>query len=454
MNPYEVLGLEEGAQKDQVKRAYFRLLREHSPEHDPEGFARIREAYERLTNPEEGSGGPAIPLPDHPYAKMFADQIEQCIEIGNWELARDTAQEGLERFQGSLYFLYRLAYTQRHCSNTGKAAKNAELLVKKEPENRWFWRELALSYYERGYIRKAFPAFQKAYDLGCKDVDFVMMFSMDCLDCDCPEEAKRILMPFSDPSHRWTQDHMAEALELYSCLFHAYCELGEDCDGFARDFAAFLRKYRLWLAACFDRCMTVIAAVIMRDADPGTTRICIEAMEEVNQKEQDSSRRKDHKRALDRLHLLIIGRDEKICRSLQYLSELLVVGDEQNRPLMTDCRLCMIEEREQILGQENYVRETYPEFYEKTKPYLDKIRTERDAEKLKYRLLQEFRKIVESYDGGWKYLRWFPERRELLFGKQVISSEETFVRVGKKIGRNDPCPCGSGKKYKFCCGRN
>ena len=24
---------------------------------------------------------------------------------------------------------------------------------------------------------------------------------------------------------------------------------------------------------------------------------------------------------------------------------------------------------------------------------------------------------------------------------------------GKKIGRNDPCPCGSGKKYKYCCGR-
>lgn len=24
---------------------------------------------------------------------------------------------------------------------------------------------------------------------------------------------------------------------------------------------------------------------------------------------------------------------------------------------------------------------------------------------------------------------------------------------GAKIGRNDPCPCGSGKKYKFCCGK-
>jgi len=29
----------------------------------------------------------------------------------------------------------------------------------------------------------------------------------------------------------------------------------------------------------------------------------------------------------------------------------------------------------------------------------------------------------------------------------------TTVRKGKKVGRNDPCPCGSGKKYKKCCGR-
>ncbi|MCG2697671.1 SEC-C domain-containing protein [Candidatus Parcubacteria bacterium] len=24
---------------------------------------------------------------------------------------------------------------------------------------------------------------------------------------------------------------------------------------------------------------------------------------------------------------------------------------------------------------------------------------------------------------------------------------------GNKVGRNDPCPCGSGKKYKKCCGK-
>jgi len=43
--------------------------------------------------------------------------------------------------------------------------------------------------------------------------------------------------------------------------------------------------------------------------------------------------------------------------------------------------------------------------------------------------------------------------------KNVAASEakqprkKTPVMAGKKVGRNDPCPCGSGKKYKYCCGK-
>ena len=54
---------------------------------------------------------------------------------------------------------------------------------------------------------------------------------------------------------------------------------------------------------------------------------------------------------------------------------------------------------------------------------------------------------------------------ELPQWKEIFSEEElhelyleqkksnTIVK-GPKIGRNDPCPCGSGKKYKKCCGKN
>ena len=37
--------------------------------------------------------------------------------------------------------------------------------------------------------------------------------------------------------------------------------------------------------------------------------------------------------------------------------------------------------------------------------------------------------------------------------KQEIKANKPIVNANKKVGRNDPCPCGSGKKYKDCCGR-
>ena len=37
--------------------------------------------------------------------------------------------------------------------------------------------------------------------------------------------------------------------------------------------------------------------------------------------------------------------------------------------------------------------------------------------------------------------------------EQEIPVQITYRREEPKIGRNDPCPCGSGKKYKNCCGK-
>lgn len=50
--------------------------------------------------------------------------------------------------------------------------------------------------------------------------------------------------------------------------------------------------------------------------------------------------------------------------------------------------------------------------------------------------VSSFKKIA----GEWKYVS----------GNTITT---TVKREGAKIGRNDPCPCGSGKKYKKCCGR-
>jgi uncharacterized protein YchJ len=34
---------------------------------------------------------------------------------------------------------------------------------------------------------------------------------------------------------------------------------------------------------------------------------------------------------------------------------------------------------------------------------------------------------------------------------RLVHAPPTPVRTEQKVGRNDPCPCGSGKKYKHCC---
>ena len=56
-------------------------------------------------------------------------------------------------------------------------------------------------------------------------------------------------------------------------------------------------------------------------------------------------------------------------------------------------------------------------------------------------------------DGDFDLASLFPEPQSLQApAGQEFLTEGTFVREAPKVGRNDPCPCGSGKKYKKCCG--
>lgn len=72
-----------------------------------------------------------------------------------------------------------------------------------------------------------------------------------------------------------------------------------------------------------------------------------------------------------------------------------------------------------------------------------------DKEKLYYNMVEAKADWLYGLE-EWDNLLT-PERRKELYKEQKASG--TIVK-GKKVGRNAPCPCGSGKKYKFCCGKN
>ncbi len=68
------------------------------------------------------------------------------------------------------------------------------------------------------------------------------------------------------------------------------------------------------------------------------------------------------------------------------------------------------------------------------------------------KVLRENSKFLKE-GGRWYYSRKHssvePERKEA----PAAASGKPFVREQAKVGRNDPCPCGSGKKFKKCCGK-
>jgi SWIM/SEC-C metal-binding protein len=56
-------------------------------------------------------------------------------------------------------------------------------------------------------------------------------------------------------------------------------------------------------------------------------------------------------------------------------------------------------------------------------------------------------------DRGWHYICGIePDKPEDLSDLERALNPPARVRVPPRPGRNDPCPCGSGIKYKRCCG--
>ncbi len=50
--------------------------------------------------------------------------------------------------------------------------------------------------------------------------------------------------------------------------------------------------------------------------------------------------------------------------------------------------------------------------------------------------------------------RWYYSGRQSRVSPPVSTPpSKPFIRDQPKVGRNDPCPCGSGRKYKKCCGK-
>jgi len=65
--------------------------------------------------------------------------------------------------------------------------------------------------------------------------------------------------------------------------------------------------------------------------------------------------------------------------------------------------------------------------------------------------VKELESIFE--ENGWEYtIELEPDKPEDTTDLEILLHPVKSRISEKKVGRNEPCPCGSGKKYKKCCG--
>lgn len=83
-----------------------------------------------------------------------------------------------------------------------------------------------------------------------------------------------------------------------------------------------------------------------------------------------------------------------------------------------------------------------------------KLGTEKRPAIVRVQTEERMKEVAALFEeNGWKFtIGLEPDKPEDVTDLELLLNPTETRIVEKKIGRNEPCPCGSGKKYKKCCG--
>ncbi len=84
-----------------------------------------------------------------------------------------------------------------------------------------------------------------------------------------------------------------------------------------------------------------------------------------------------------------------------------------------------------------------------------KLGTEKNPAIVRVQTKKRMKEVTSLFEkNNWKFtIGLEPDKPEDISDLEILLNPPKTVVTEKKIGRNDPCSCGSGKKYKKCCGK-
>jgi len=454
MNYYEQLNIERDADAAAIKRAYFAAVKVHSPDFDPEGFKAIRLAYETLSDQKKrtaydsffvASGGGAI------ASDLQSDLLaaRELIRENKYRQAVDFLAALSEKNPESAEAKRLLAEVLWYLKKSGTAVTLCEELLEKNPSDSDTMVLRAKIAASQGHRTKAEGFFNKAVSIDpLKPKPWIEFMHYTMADRNWLTSAVLERALGHDP------DMFRDEYYLYlaGALDFSFGDLDlfstEEEVSFCFDkFAEFFLNDKNPDKSIFPNLMAMMPKLSQKSTLIPFVEKILPALENSRQRTEEYEQSFKYTRAA--IAVSKLRADKRIHEVLVDLTEsLLYEIEDENEQRGMECYIAF--NLPTLRPSLRVLKNEYPECFKANQAFyieaLNEKRTEAFTDKhaailKKIKAAEPDMADSDNNDSGGYY---FPDEEP--------DEIQTFVRESPKVGRNDPCPCGSGKKYKKCCG--
>lgn len=463
-NYFKILELTPEAGEEEIKKAYFKLIRQYPPDKNPDKFKEIREAYEMLKQEKFREEFKMIQKIPSPFREVY-QSAREYEDKQDYTSAIKVCLEGLriEPDQPDLnYYLIQLYLSNEQ---TGKAVKRLENLTGRYRDNVKLEGLLAVAYDRRGWNKKAGSQFEKAYRLGERSSEFLVFYINNLIGQKQYGYAKDLAFGILDGDSFEVLCQKGIISDIFSALFQIYLnQVSLDRNELFRRFNIFLKENKNNAARIKSVTMDVLEDVVTEiDYKNHDTAILV-YLSEIFHNFEDLS---DYESiTLFNTDLMVekvkLIQDNRLGNSIQdaaviYYSKAMLPAEEYGlfaeeiEIAELDVKLVILDEYSEIKNELEIIKAEYPLLKKEMEVFLEEL----DKNENKVYLWNKYEKIYckkAGYPSGSHLTRSDACEKEEI-EEELSFYQESYKREQLKIGRNDPCPCGSGKKYKKCCGR-
>jgi tetratricopeptide (TPR) repeat protein len=441
-NHYEVLGVATTAADMDIKRAYFGLVRKYQPDRFPEEFKEIRAAYETLSDRQKRAEYDAIDKLPSSVASLF-HEAQRLDHFGRYDKAAELYRDILKSHPELDNVREMYAFSLSSADKTGKAAEVWEELCRRRPDNPRYARELGQCYLDRGWHKKALTEIRRALALDRSSTDgwsLLVSCTIEGLKNDSSRMDNELDATIAEALEAVKEVKTNEWEKIYLHT-HAFLTAGfnkiDSAKNHLREIIRLTREggrkgrdegqwaLREILAFIPANSLAMLYPELKEMAD------LFPDIRESIQGKLDAIRLGFEIESLVKKRFHEIFRD--LFRILNSDSE-----DEDDELEVTAIEFHLLDDKKTYDPQIRRLKEEFPELYALHASFFNVALRTRDPEKMLYQRSKKYKKLKRLVD--------FDEE------EPDSAPSETVRRAQPKIGRNDPCPCGSGKKYKHCCG--